>query len=215
MPLNSEHESAAAKLERLGQVIGYRPAANREPLSDPINALMMVLHSAVNYFAGDRRRKRALLQAHVVSAAFEGPWGRSVYRREVLDERAAKRNVEQLHPSADAQQWHVNFNGSADQADLAAIAFDPRAFMRRIRLRPIQRCIDVWTARQKQPIEALQQVHRRLVLKGNVGREQDSDPAGALHGLDEHLWNERRLNVPQPPARIGDVGGDRDQRAPW
>ena len=87
-----------------------RPARHLETLSDPIHALMMVRLGRVRQLARGPGGQRAVGQPHVVVA--ERARDEPVILvaddvRQVLDQRAAAREVHQLHPAADAQQRQV------------------------------------------------------------------------------------------------------------
>ena len=60
------------QLDRLGQLVDRRDAADRQALAEPVHALVMVGLGRVRELAGGPRGERALAQHHVVLGAVEG-----------------------------------------------------------------------------------------------------------------------------------------------
>ena len=71
VPLDAKHESTVRHLDRFRQTVINRPACHVKPISNPVNALVMVLHTGVNELSGDKSGKRVGGQSNVVRAADE------------------------------------------------------------------------------------------------------------------------------------------------
>ena len=146
--------------------------------------------------------QRAVGQAHVVVGAVEAARVApvlvvAVALGQVLQQRAARGDVHDLHAAADAQQRHVALEGAAGERDLEVVALGHGAASLGMGLRPVGRRIDVGAAGQDEPVE---QVEDRVgvVLRALVGRQQQREPAGALDGVDVGA---RQQDRPAGPRR--------------
>lgn len=54
MPLHAEHKAAIGQFDRFRKIVGYGPSGDRQPFTDAINSLMMMLHRRVEKLTGDR-----------------------------------------------------------------------------------------------------------------------------------------------------------------
>src|SRR5438132_1263577 len=72
MPLHAQHEARAGQLDRLGQAVHRRGAADLESLAQAVYALVVVGLGGVRRLADHARRQRAVAQLHVVVGAVEG-----------------------------------------------------------------------------------------------------------------------------------------------
>ena len=77
--------------------------------------------------------------------------------RQVLVERAAERDVEQLHPAADPEQRHVALQRPPRQRELEGVALGPGALRLRVRLGAVAGRVDVGAAGQEQRVDAVEQ----------------------------------------------------------
>ena len=103
MPLHAEREAGALHLERLRQVVDRGPARDREPLADPVHALVMVRLGGVDGGACHPRRERAVGEADVVVGVVEAPQDAAVVAvpevvGQVLDERAPRATLRSCMP---------------------------------------------------------------------------------------------------------------------
>ena len=178
---------------------------------------MVVGLGRVQQLAGGPCRERALGQDDVVVGAVEGAEHAAVLLvadtiGEVLQERAAAGDVDQLHPAADAQQRHVALDRRARERDLEGVALGHRVDGLRMRLLAVAGGVDVGAAREHQAVDQLQPGLGLLDQHG-VGREHHHQAAGALHGLDVAERQQRRVLVPDAPARALERGADADHRS--
>jgi hypothetical protein len=214
MPLHAEREAVARRLDRLGQVVDRRPAGDRQPVADPLDALVVVRLGAVELLARDPRRERALRQPDVVVRVVERAERApvvlvAVVVREVLVQRPAARDVHHLHAAADAEERQVTLHRPRRERQLERVALGRRARGRGVRLGAVGRRVHVGAAREQQAVEHVE--HAVGVLDGGrVGREQQRDAAGALDGVDVAAGQQDGLGVPDAPARALERGAQAD-----
>ena len=100
---------------------------------------------------------------------------------QVLLDRPARRHVQHLHAAADAEQRQVALERPVPERELEAVPLRTRSAGLRVRPRAVRAGIDVGAAGEDEAVEEVEQLVGRLG-RGVVGREQQRDPAGALHG---------------------------------
>ena len=98
-----------------------------EPLADPSTPWWWWDLVAVELLAGGPRGERTRLEPDVVVGVLEAAGMAPVLLvaddvGQVLGERAAERDVDQLHPAADPEHRHVALDRAARQRDLGAVA---------------------------------------------------------------------------------------------
>ena len=115
-------------------------------------------------------------EAHVVVGAVERAARLQVVvvaeaLRQVLVQRAAERDVQQLHAAADPEHRHLPLDGAAHERELERVALGHRVDGRRVELGAVAGRVDVGAADEHQPVD---QVERLVGLldERRVGREQ-------------------------------------------
>jgi hypothetical protein len=98
---------------------------------------------------------------------------------QVLDQRAAERDVQQLHAAADPEHRQVAFQRAQRQRDLRAVAVGPGVGGLGMALDAVGARVDVRAAGEHQAVEAVEHVVGVLFDPG-VGRQHQRDGAGAL-----------------------------------
>ena len=161
--------------------------------------------------------ERALGEPDVVVGAVEGARDAAVVLvaevvGQVLLERAAARDVHELHAAADAEQRDVALERAARQCDLERVALGPRALGHRVRLGAVAGGVEVGAAGEDQPVDDVEHLVG-VALGLGVGRDHQREAAGGLDGVDVGAVEEERLGVPDRPARALDRGADADAGA--
>ena len=77
---------------------------------------------------------------------------------DVLVERPAAGDVEQLHPATDPQQRQIAIEGAARERDLEAVALGPGVLGARVGLGAVGGRVDVGAAREDEPVEHVEQL---------------------------------------------------------
>ena len=131
VPLHAEREAAAGHLERLGQVVDRGPPGHREPLADPVDALVVVRLGGMARRPGHLGGERPVGEAHVVVRVVEAAEDAPVVAvaevvGQVLHERPAARHVHQLHAAADAEERQVALERPRDERELEGVALRAR-----------------------------------------------------------------------------------------
>ncbi len=124
MPLDAEHEPPVGRLDRLRQLVDRRVAGDLEALADGRDPLVVVGLRPVELLAGRASRERAGRQAHVVVGAVEAARRAAMLFvpelvGQVLAQRPAERDVDQLHAAADAEHGHVALDRAPGERELA------------------------------------------------------------------------------------------------
>ena len=101
---------------------------------------------------------------------------------QVLEQRAAVGDVDELHPAADPEHRQVALDRGAHERDLEAVALGHRVERLGMGLLAIARRVDVGAAGQHQPVE---QVERfvGLLEQQLVGRQHHDQRPSVLHRL--------------------------------
>ena len=136
-----------------------------------------------------------------------------VLRLELLDERAAARDVEHLHAPADTQQRQVALERAAGQRELEAVAPRPHPDrLLRARL-AVEARADVAAAGDEQAVEQVERLagRRRRSRRRRAGSRLRARP-GERHRVAPR--REVRLRLPDRPARRLERGRDADHGPP-
>jgi hypothetical protein len=164
--------------------------------------------------AGGPRRKRARLELHVVV----GELSRRVavllvtdHVGEMLDERPATRDVQQLHTAADGEQGEVSRERAVGQGELEAITL--RHGLTDLGMRPgaVGGRIDVGASGEDQRVQPTEQLVGRLG-GGVIRRQEDREPAGILHRAHVGPGRHRDHLVPGTPPHALERRADTDDR---
>jgi hypothetical protein len=141
--------------------------------------------------------------------ADDAPVGRlSVVADEVLVDRPAERDVEQLHSAADAEERHAPLQGAARerQLELVALRIGGLGVLRAgVAVAPR---VEVGPADRHQPVDAVEQHLGRT----RVHRQQHRHRAARLHRRHVGVGGQMRRLVPESPARALPHGADPDHR---
>src|SRR5215207_11735697 len=130
MPKDAEGEAAAGRLDRLDQLVFRIPASRGEAIPDLPDSLVMVALDHKSLAAGRLGNERSGREAHLMlrpgarerpMALMPDPLG------QVLIQGAARRNVQELHPTADPQQGHLPLERALRERELKAVAVRVRA----------------------------------------------------------------------------------------
>ena len=161
------------------------------------------------------RRERALGEHHVVLGAVEGAEHATVLfvaeaLGQVLHQRAAAGDVDQLHAAADAEQRHVALDRARARA--RSRTRRARAPCRRSRGAPaaVGGGVDVGAAGEDQAVDQLEQPARGSSASSASGGSISDESARPLHGLDVVERQQRGRLVPDAPARALERGADAD-----
>ncbi len=208
MPLDAEHEPPARRLDRLGQAVERRVPGDLEAVADGGDPLVVMGLGGVQLLAGGARGERAGGQAHVVVGAVEAARGPAVLLvaelvGQVLAERSAERDVDQLHAAADAEHGHVALDRAGGECELRACRARARGGgsrdVGRRRSTPGRcRCRRRGSARRSD----------RASRPGRASNSRSGGiitamPAGALDRLDVAEREQRGVALPHAPARAG------------
>ena len=132
---------------------------------------------------------------------------------QVLIERPAAGDVEDLHPAADAEQRDPALERASRQRDLEVVTVGIGPDRLRMRLRAVALGVDVGAASQHQRVETVEQL-AGLLGRAAVGRQHRDHPARAVDrpGVGERQQHGRLV---LPDAEVGplDRGADSDQGA--
>ena len=131
---------------------------------------------------------------------------------DVLVERAAAGDVEQLHPAADAEHRQVALERAAREGELEAVALGPGALRVRVGLGAVAGRVDVRAAGEDEPVEQVEQLLGRL---GDlvVGRQDQRQPARLGDAARVRALRDVDLDVaPDGPVRALDHRADPDDR---
>ena len=192
-------------------------AGDRQPVADRRDALVVVGLGRVALLAGGPRGERARGEDDVVVVAVEGAEVAAVLLvadlvGEVLVQRAAERDVEQLHPAADAEHRHVALDRAAGQRELDLVALGDGAARRGWGSAPY---IDgsMSAAAGEDRTRRAGRAPRRVLDQRRVRRDHQRQPAGALDLLDVLEREQRGAPVPGAPLGALERGADPDRRS--
>ena len=224
MPLHRHEEVVARCLERLHEaVVGRR--RDDDARTDAVDALVVVAVHAVVARAdqlGQARPGRDLdgvLGEHASADAVAVGGRLSALASErlghlgperfgqVLVQRAAEGDVDQLQAAADAEHRHAAALRAGEQGELPRVAVGARRVGRRVALGAVELGLHVEAAREDQPVEPVEHDLRGalgLCLRG----QQHGGGARRGHRLEVLLRQERGAHVPHPLARTLEVGGE-------
>ena len=201
-------------LDRFDQAVGAAPAHD-EVLTDAIDPLM-VMRRAREWarFRGGRQQGPRLGRHRVQGL---GVLDRDAVREEavhvgqVLVQRAAERDVHDLHPPADAEGGDVQSVGGVHQPDLerVPVAFDAVEVLG-VGIGSVGGRVDVAAAHQHQAVERLEECFGLAFLTGGDDRRTRSRTAERLE-----VGRRDAVAAVRPPRHpvVGEVvGHDRDQR---
>ena len=155
----STKRRAVGQLDRLGQVVQGRDAADDQPLAEPVDALVVVGLGRVRDLA--RRRARPASPRSGMTS-WSAPSKEPTTRRcspwpkrlgQVLHQRAAAGDVDQLHAPADAEHRQVALDRRAGQRDLERVALGHRVDGLRVRPLAVAGRVDVGAAGEHQPVD--------------------------------------------------------------
>src|ERR1700683_480567 len=224
VPLHAQHEAtigwpgglAPIHLDRLGQLVDGRAAADEQPRAETVDSLVMMRSGRVDKLAAGARGERALAEQHVVLGAVEGAQHAPVLFMaeqvgQMLQEGASERDVDQLHAAADAQHRHVALDGSARERYLEGISLGDRVNRVRPGLLAIGGGVDVGAACEQQAVDQIEYL-LRVLGRTRVGREHHGQAAGALHRLYVAEPEQRGGLLPHAPARLLERGAHADHR---
>ena len=161
VPLHAKHKTSIGHLDRLGQTIHRRGAADLKTLAQPVYALMMVGLGGVVGLSGCVCGKRSCDQLDIVVGTIEGAWNTQMFVMskalwQVLQQRAPKGHVDQLHATTDAEYRQFALDRGAYQRDLEAITLWDSVERLCMRLCPIACRVDVRTAGHHEPVEQVE-----------------------------------------------------------
>ena len=165
MPLHAEGEAPVGDLDRLRQRVELRATADAQALADAIDALVVMGLRGMDVRAGGPSGERAGVERDIVVGAVEGAGHATVLvvavaLGEVLVQRAAERDVHHLHPAADREHGQVAIERRAQQRDLEAVALGHGADRLGVRRGAVAGRIDVGSAGEDEPVEAVEQLVR-------------------------------------------------------
>ena len=129
---------------------------------------------------------------------------------QVLHERAAAGDVDQLHAAADAEHRQVALDRGARERDLEGVALGHRADRLGVRAAGRRRRDRCRRRRRASARRSARAPRSGSSTSSRVRREHQREPAGALHGLDVVARQQHRLLVPHAPARALERGADAD-----
>ena len=122
MPEDAEDPLRGGKLDRFDHAPGLGPSGGDEAVAEPADSLVVMRANHEPLGSRGSRCHRARLEPDGVV----GELTRGVHVHlgvgEVLLERAAKGDIEDLKPAADRQQRHVPVNRRASNRDLEGVA---------------------------------------------------------------------------------------------
>ena len=166
MPLDPEHPPSVGRLDRLWQAVLDRSPGHSETLTQAIDRLMVMAVGDVDALACCARRQRSLFELDVIVGLLEGALAPSVDRLavligKVLDERAAERDVQDLHASTDREHGDAGGQRMPNGADLEVVALAVRLLEARLRARAIAGGIQISPADEEQAVDRIDDASRR------------------------------------------------------
>ena len=213
MPGEPKHPGPAGHLDRLDHAAGLGPAGGDESLAELVDALVVVGARRNPFGTHHERRQRTRLQAHVVVGELTGGVHVQVGVGEMLFERAAAGDVQELHSAADPEHGHVALQRPPRHADLESVALGLVALRAPIGLGAIGGGVEVRAPREYERVEEVEQLVRRFGA-GLVGRQDHRDRAGVADAERVGALGDVRLDAPPGhPVRGLERCADPDHRS--
>ena len=204
----------AGVLDRLGRAVALGARGDPQAVADARDALVVpALDGHPGPARGPRRQAPLLDVDEMVREHADLPAVDVVLEPvgEVLVQLAAVRDVDDLHPAADAQAGEVELGRAAHEQQLERVALGRRRLGLGMRLGAVGRGGQVGAAGDEHAVEQGQQLAR----VGEVGRrrgEQQRPTAGARDGVDVRERHERGGLGPAEVRDVLDVAADPDVR---
>jgi hypothetical protein len=209
VPEHAESEALVGILEPLHDAV-VGPGDRPQPLADPADALVVVrLHRRV---LTEQGAQAALLrdgdavireEARLVAVPLVAD-----LLRQVLDEVAPARHVQQLRAAADRQHGHVPRERALQERQLRAVAPRLRRVRRRVRVGAVQTGVEIAAAREDHAVQAVERLRHGSVHRG----DHDGPSARGLDRVNVRHRDERRLLGPDAHLYPLGVRGDADER---
>ena len=216
MPLDAEHERVAGQLERLGQPVDRRDAGHDEPLADAVDALVVVDFVPCSSSPAARAASEPGVSRTSWSAPSNEPRRAQVVvvaeaLRQVLVQRAAERDVQQLHAAADAEHRDPSLDRAPHERELERVALGHRvdASSGRAPRRS-------WRGRCRRRRRASARRRRSSASSGvgstsaGSGASISAIPPARADRVEVVRRQQRRLLVPHAPLRALERGADAD-----
>ena len=131
---------------------------------------------------------------------------------QVLGERPAEGDVDQLHAAADAEHRHVAFDRAPGQRQFRAVALGHGVLGHRMALGPVGGGVDVIAPGQDQAVDHVERLIG-VVLELGVGRDHQRQSAGPLDRADVADGQQRSAPVPHTPLGAGQSCAYADHRS--
>ena len=207
MPLHRKDEVVAGQLDGLDHTVGI-PRADHQTGANFVDGLMVVARR-VSGLPHQRGQPGARHRAHRQPG--EHPVARTMsvvakHVRQVLVQRAAERDIEDLRAPTDAQHRQPPGQRALQQRELPTIAGSAGLVGRRMRLLAVGDGVQVVAAGNHQGVQAVQNgmddvgVHR-------LRRQQHRDTTGHRHALEVVRRQITRWDVPNPGLHLLQIGG--------
>ena len=219
MPLHAEHETGEpaefgrAGLDRLDGAVLF-PGHRLEPVAEQVDRLVVVRGHLDEAVLGQDRGQRAVradphpVQAEPVRRAVVPPVPDQV--GQMLMQRAAPADVQDLHAAADREQRHTEPQRVPGNGQVPRVPQRHRGLRARVPRRAVPDRVDVRAARDHQAVQAGDGGAGLVVVAAR--RQQDRAPAAAAHRVHIDVRKHRRPGRPAPPGRLILVCGDANNR---
>jgi cytochrome c-type biogenesis protein len=206
VPVDADPEALSLHLKRLRHLAVRRPAGHRQPLTQVVGGLV-VRGGHLDAGAEELAEQAVAAEDHVVRCVAGSAFP---VAGQVLGERAAARDGEDVHAPADRQERDAGVEGGAHQRDLEAVPASVRLVGRLKPLLVIQGGVHV-------PAPGEQQAVARLGVGRHGGRRHRRDDHGGAPGAFHRagIADRRDRGFPDPvaPASSVKLAGDADDRA--
>ena len=209
VPLHAEHESGEAVelgrpgLDRLDRAVLF-PGHRLEPVAEQVDRLVVLGRHLEDLVPGQDRGQRAVrADPHVVQAE---PARRAVVPLvpvqvgNVLVQRAAPADVQDLHAAADGKQRHPLPQRVAGDGEVPGVPRRHGNLRLRVPRRAVPHRLDVRTARDHQAVQARYRGAGLVVVAAR--RQQDRPSAAAPHRVHVHIGKDRGPGRPATPGRL-------------
>ena len=131
---------------------------------------------------------------------------------QVLVQRAAEGDVEDLRPAADPQNRHVPAQRTGHQREFPGVAVAGRLVGGRVGVVAVGGGVDVLAAGDEQTVEAVEHASGDLAVDG-LRRQQRRDAAGQGDALDVDAGQEAGVHVPHAGLCLLQIGRQADHRS--
>jgi hypothetical protein len=131
---------------------------------------------------------------------------------QMLVQRAAARDVHDLHAAADPEHRQVALQRAAHERDLEAVALGDDADRLGMVLGAVGARVDVDPAGEHEAVEPVEDLVG-IVDERRIGREQQRHRAGAMDGIDVVARQQEGIEVPGAPLRALQRRADADDRS--